>query len=136
MSGVKGKSGRKKVPSKQIQEYLESNISRLPELLEALTNKALIKISVVCPKCGERYEIPGAGDKEAAIYIIDRHLGRPHQSQDLRVQTKILFTPDDYELATRVARLEEQKLIEQYSTARENGTPDIVVHKEGSQDAL
>ena len=116
MSGVKGKSGRKKVPDKVIQEYLEANQERIPELLEGLTNKALDKIRIKCPDCGRDIEIPHVSDKDAAIYIIDRHLGRPKQQVDTKVTGQFTITPDMRALAARElieVKTEETRLLEE-----------------------
>lgn len=129
MSGVKGRSGPRKKPPKVIQEYLYEQAAKNPEnitnILEAMAHSAIGWVEVKCPKCGEKCKYSISKDLEAGKYYIDRLIGRPHQSIDQRVKTTIAFTPDDYELATRVPRLEEQKLIEQYSTKSEDGTADI-----------
>ncbi len=44
-----------------------------------------------------------AGDKEAAIYCIDRELGRPRQEIDARVRSTLEFSPDDLALMRRVS---------------------------------
>ncbi len=55
------------------------------------------------------------GDREALIYLIDRRMGRPHQSQDLRIKAGVVtFTPDEYELMTRV-QIAEKELIEEHN---------------------
>ncbi len=43
------------------------------------------------------------GDKEAAIYCIDRELGRPRQEIDARVRSTLEFSPDDLALMRRVS---------------------------------
>ena len=92
--------GRKKLPATIIKEMLEKDAQNLPAYLAKLGEKAL------------------EGDKEALIYLVDRHLGRPHQSQDLRVKGMISFLPDDYELMTRPL-IEEQKLLDEGKDATE-----------------
>ena len=56
-------------------------------------------------------------------------MGRPHQSQDLRVKGLVFFSGDDYELALRKVLEGDRKLIEQYSTG---GSQDAT-EQEGSQ---
>lgn len=96
MSGVKGRSGPRKQQSTLVNEALARIDQRLPDIFESLIKKAV------------------EGDKDAAIYLIDRRLGRPHQSIDQRVKGVILFTADDYELMSR-PQAEEQKLIARYA---------------------
>ena len=84
-------------------EALQRNDDFLPEYLEALRSIALSE------KASTRERI------DCLIYLINRSQGAPKAVTDLRVKSKIKFTADDYELATRIPQLEEQKLIEQYS---------------------
>jgi len=66
MSGVKGRSGRKKKPSTLMNEAIDAVRQDLPELFKSLRALAVDK-----------------GDREAAIYLIDRILGRPKQQTEL-----------------------------------------------------
>jgi hypothetical protein len=77
MSGIKGRSGRKKTPSTLVNEALARVDQRLPELFEVLIGRAI------------------AGDKDAAIYLIDRKLGKPCISVDQRVRGVIGITADE-----------------------------------------
>ena len=98
MSGVKGKSGRKKVISTLMSEAVELVDESMPELFEKLKEKAL------------------AGDKDCLIYLIDRRLGRPRQEIDQRIKGQILITPDMRALAAREMmelKAEETKLLEE-----------------------
>ena len=95
MSGVKGKSGRKKLASTLIAEALEKVEENLPDIIQKLIDKAM------------------QGDKDALIYLIDRRLGRPKQETDLRVKGVIAFTAEDYELLTR-PKADETRLIAEY----------------------
>lgn len=63
--GKKGRSGRKKSPDTIVKEAIESLRSDLPDILERLRLKAL------------------DGDREAAIYLIDRAIGKPKQQTEL-----------------------------------------------------
>lgn len=117
MSGKKGKSGRRKKQITELADWVEANKGKVTDLLEALYTRGLEMQSVKCPKCQNSFEIKSCGDRESAIYVIDRILGRPHQSQDLRIKAGVLtFTPDDYELMTRPG-LAEQELIEEHTDA-------------------
>ena len=66
MSGVKGRSGRRKKPSTLVNEALDAVRQDLPELFKSLRTMAV-----------------ESGDREAAIYLIDRILGRPKQQTEL-----------------------------------------------------
>ena len=59
---------------------------RLPEILEVIVQKA------------------AAGDKECAIYCVDRVLGRPRISLDQRLRTEVEISPDDYMRAVQKAQ--------------------------------
>ncbi len=97
MSGKPGRSGRRKAIGKQIDEAIAHLDIELVELIDKLVDKAK------------------EGDREALIYLIDRRMGRPHQSQDLRIKAAMVsFTPDEYELMTRV-QIAEKELIEEHN---------------------
>lgn len=82
---------------KQIDEAIAHLDIELVELIDKLVSKAK------------------EGDREALIYLIDRRMGRPHQSQDLRIKAAMVsFTPDEYELMTRV-QIAEKELIEEHN---------------------
>lgn len=63
MSGIKGRSGRRKPLGKQIDEAMKLLDAQLPTLISKLITKA--------------YD---DNDREALIYLIDRRLGKPKQS--------------------------------------------------------
>jgi len=70
MSGVAGKSGRKKNISTLVRIAIDSVSQDLPLLFDSLTLRAK------------------EGDREAAIYLIDRVLGKPKQSTELDIKDK------------------------------------------------
>lgn len=97
MSGVKGRSGPRKSPSKLVNEALDLVDQKLPAIFEALIKRAT------------------EGDRDAQIYLIDRRLGRPKQETVLsRGKDAVSWDAEDYELLTR-PKAEETKLISQYS---------------------
>jgi len=72
MSGKAGCSGRKRDPTKEVKRMLDKISSdKLPNILWMMATKA------------------EAGDKDFAMYLSDRILGRPHQSIDNRVSGKV-----------------------------------------------
>lgn len=77
MSGVKGKAGRKPLRITQYKEWFDANPHKIVELLEVLYNLGM------------------KGDKDAAIYVINRIAGTPKQTIDQRT-LNVDFTPDDY----------------------------------------
>ena len=83
MSGKKGRSGRQPravelARARGKDDALSCVRRRLPEILEVIVQKA------------------EAGDKECAIYCVDRVLGRPRISLDQRLRTEVEISPDDY----------------------------------------
>jgi hypothetical protein len=66
----------------------------LPDLMGALIDRALAA-PCKCPHCGEIVN-NGPGDREAAIYLLDRRLGRPRQEVDARISAQVSMAPDDY----------------------------------------
>lgn len=67
MSGVKGRSGRRKPLGKQIDEAMKLLDAGLPGLVSKLIDKAT------------------NGDREALIYLIDRRLGKPRQQTEIDI---------------------------------------------------
>ena len=65
--GKKGRSGRKKSITTIVREAMDKNASHLPALFDKLLELAL------------------AGDREAAIYLLDRSLGKPKQDTMLDI---------------------------------------------------
>ena len=106
MSGIKGRSGRRKSVPALVKEALDANEAKLHIYLERLQNIALNKNAT--PK-----------DRVEAIeYLINRALGMPKSTTDLRIGRVITLTGGDYsEMCQLVdkSREDEQGLIEQYS---------------------
>ena len=119
MSGIKGRSGRKKEPNALVNEALALVDQHLPDIFNALITKATGITK--CPNCGQ--PMVGFGDRDAQIYLIDRRLGRPKQETDLRVKGIIAFTAEDYELLTR-PKAEETRLIAEYSQDEQQKEPN------------
>jgi len=100
MSGIKGKSGRK-------PRHLEES-----KILDGLYPQAVCVVKEIL-----KDKNAAANTRlDAALAVIWKKTGKPHQSQDLRIGRLVqLPTGDDYELATRKVLEEDRKLIEQYS---------------------
>ena len=86
MAGKKGRSGRKKSISTLMAEAIDGVDQRLPEIFQILIEKAL------------------AGDKECAIYLVDRVMGRPRLSVDTNTKLEVELDPSRYLQAIREAR--------------------------------
>jgi len=106
LAGIKGRSGRRKSVPTLVKEALDINEAKLHIYLERLEVIALNKNA--SPK-----------DRVEAIeYLINRALGMPKATTDLRVGRLITLTNEDYSEWCRLldgARGEELKLINQYS---------------------
>jgi hypothetical protein len=99
MSGKKGRSGR--LPraielqrSRGKDDALSCVRRRLPEILEVIVQKA------------------EAGDKECAIYCVDRVLGRPRLEVDQRMKSEISFPDPSKLLEAHREALEAVRAIE------------------------
>jgi len=89
MAGVKGRSGPRKSPTSQLREGLEQLQGDIPGILEKLKDLAFGK-PIVCQHCGGETGQKGI-DREAAIYLVDRIMGKPKQVQevDLLARTEL-----------------------------------------------
>lgn len=105
MSGVKGKSGRKR------------SLGKIKRELEIKLDEMIVDAYDVL---AERIRVQR--DVNAAIYAINRRQGSPHQSIDHRVKGHVTLSAIDYRAAIAEAELEERKLLNEGS-------------QEGSQDA-
>jgi len=109
MSGVKGRSGRRKTRKQEIEDAFETVRGRIPDFFQSLADMA-VGIYVVMPgKDGEpvrAYQKPP--DKEAATYLIDREYGKPRISLDQRLKTEVELDPSKMLEAMRRAREDGQ----------------------------
>ncbi len=107
-TGREKTGGRTKKLKTQVKDWIKDNPGAVGELLQKL------------------YERGMDGDKDCAIYVIDRIQGRPRQSLDARVSKEIILTADDYELIAQLLA-SDTKLI----TEGKNGQDS-----EGQDEAL
>ena len=96
MSGKKGRSGRQKrsielARARGKDDALSCVRRRLPEILEVIVQKA------------------EAGDKECAVYCVDRVLGRPKIELDQRFKGEFDVTPDPSMLLQAVRKIEANR---------------------------
>jgi len=81
--------------STQIKKALAMVENHLPELFEVLVARAM------------------DGDKDCLTYLIDRLMGRPHQSLDQRIQGDISIAPAAHLRAIEEAKKYEAEVIEE-----------------------
>ena len=65
MAGKKGRSGRKKSLSTIMRQVMENDAQNLPNYFQKLSDLAL------------------KGDREALMYLLDRHLGKPKATMEV-----------------------------------------------------
>jgi hypothetical protein len=109
MSGVKGRSGRRRLPTRIVADAITALSEKVPELLDALEAYAL-GAPMVCEHCGKPIKAKKV-DPDAIIYLIDRAIGRPKQESKVELSASISMAPEDYEMAVRAAQMAEIKLL-------------------------
>jgi len=104
MSGKKGRSGRKKLPSREINEYLENDKNNIPAYLAEMSSQALRTISIDhrCPNCGDKHtiEVKGGGNYQALAWLLERHYGKAPASLIVK-GPRIVLTGDNYQEVAR-----------------------------------
>ena len=88
--------GKKKSLKTLMKEAYDKLDESLPDLFQKLIDKAK------------------GGDKDCLQYLIDRKLGRPHQSQDLRVTARREYSPEELQLMS-IPLLNEAKKLKEWS---------------------
>lgn len=68
---------------------------RLPEVMTALLNKATGTAPMSCPHCKAQLS-SSVPDRESAVYVLDRVLGRPRQEVQIDGQVNVQLQPSDY----------------------------------------
>ena len=104
--------GKRQPRSKSPQTILKLAFQRLDDNIEEIFQRLIDKAL--------------QGDKDCLQYLIDRKLGRPHQSQDLRITAKRIYSPEELQLMS-IPLLNEARLLKEWS---EEGSQE-----EGSQNA-
>jgi hypothetical protein len=94
MSGVKGKSGRKRTATNELKKRLEKlEKEELSDIIDALVAVAS-GAPMLCPHCGENTGFHADIDVQACTYLIDRIMGKPKQQTEISVTEKIVLTAD------------------------------------------
>ena len=91
--------GKRQPRSKSPQNILKQAFQRLDDNIEEIFQKLIDKAL--------------QGDKDCLQYLIDRKLGRPHQSQDLRVTAKRDYSPEEIQLMS-IPLLNEARLLKEW----------------------
>ena len=100
MTGVKGRSGRKRIPRTALRQALTELEGDVPGLFARLKEIAHGRL-FVCPSCGAMVDKCPAcfkplkvtvPDVEAAKYLVDRVLGRPRQQVEVDVLHTVQLT--------------------------------------------
>ena len=97
----------KHLKARSIKTALEHLEGDIPGIIEELKKLAYGK-PVLCPECGHEVGLKQI-DREAAIYLIDRVLGKPTQRTEVDITERIVLTSvqiekimQRYELAQRL----------------------------------
>jgi len=85
--GQKGRSGRRKLPATVVKEAIESLSGDLPEIIERLKRLAFGD-PIICQHCGKETGVTRP-DREAAMYLLDRVLGKPKAQTELVGEVEI-----------------------------------------------
>ncbi len=121
--------GRRAItPEKVINECLRRNVSKLPQVLDALLASAIKTQKVTCPHCETKFHAPGGGDVKAQIYFTDRIMGKPkesisHEMKQPSVTGDELFRVSAAVMKQQLERLTETALLGEF-TEVEDGSSD------------
>ena len=98
-------SGPRKLQSTTLKEAISSLEGDIPGIIEELKKLAYGK-PVLCPECGHAVGLKQI-DREAAIYLIDRVLGKPTQRTEVDITDRIVLTS-----------VQIEKIIQRYQLAQ------------------
>lgn len=90
MTGAKGKSGRKKLPGKVLQDRLEQLDGDIPSIIDVLLDEALGK-PIICQFCGEETGKKQI-DREAGKKLIEMRLGKDRQVTEIDLLARTELT--------------------------------------------
>ena len=93
-------------------EHLEGDV---PGIIEELKKLAYGK-PVICPECGHEVGLKQI-DKEAAIYLCDRVLGKPTQRTELDITERIVLTSVQIEKIIQRYQLAQRLMLPKVSTS-------------------
>ncbi len=140
--------GRRAItPEKVINECLRRNVSKLPQVLDALLASAIKTQKVTCPHCDTKFHAPGGGDVKAQIYFTDRIMGKPkesisHEMKQPSVTGDDLFRVSAAVMKQQLARLAETNLLGEFREIEDengdvcNAGEDIQPADDGSGEGI
>lgn len=112
--------GKRQPRSKSPQTILKQAFQRLDDNIEEIFQKLIDKAL--------------QGDKDCLQYLIDRKLGRPHQSQDLRITAKRVYSPEELQLMDRPL-LNEANLLKEWGDNGQKTISEGMVEEEEVVDS-
>ncbi len=119
--------GRRAItPERVINECLRRNVSKLPQVLDALLASAIKTQKVTCPHCNTKFNAPGGGDVKAQIYFTDRIMGKPkesisHEMKQPSVTGDELFRVSAAVMKQQLERLTETALLGEFTEVEDVG---------------
>ncbi len=122
--------GRRAItPEKVINECLRRNVSKLPQVLDALLASAIKTQKVTCPHCETKFNAPGGGDVKAQIYFTDRIMGKPkesisHEMKQPSVTGDELFRVSAAVMKQQLERLTETALLGEFTEVEDGSSGD------------
>ena len=102
-------SGAKKLPGTQLNEALRSLEGDIPGIIDQLKQLASGE-PVICPHCGQDVGIK-RGDREAAIYLIDRVLGKPKQISEIDYTHRIELSGDQCDKLIEMMKVKQAEML-------------------------
>ncbi len=130
--------GRRAItPEKVINECLRRNVSKLPQVLDALLASAIKTQKVTCPHCDTKFHAPGGGDVKAQIYFTDRIMGKPkesisHEMKQPSVTGDDLFRVSAAVMKNQLEKLAETALLGEFRETEDESSGEGNVHNDGS----
>ena len=124
----------KHLKARSIKTALEHLEGDIPGIIEELKKLAYGK-PVICPECGHEVGLKQI-DREAAIYLIDRVLGKPTQRTEVDITERIVLTSVQIEKIIQRYQLAQRLMLPAGSTSTltQGSTDDII--KSGGKDAI
>ncbi len=125
--------GRRAItPERVINECLRRNVSKLPQVLDALLASAIKTQKVTCPHCDTKFHAPGGGDVKAQIYFTDRIMGKPKESISHEMKQPSVTGDDLFRVSAAVMKNQLEKLAETALLGEFREVEDVDVDSESS----
>ncbi len=126
--------GRRAItPEKVINECLRRNVSKLPQVLDALLASAIKTQKVTCPHCDTKFHAPGGGDVKAQIYFTDRIMGKPKESISHEMKQPSVTGDDLFRVSAAIMKDQLERLAETALLGEFREVEDVDVGSESSK---